>query len=1208
MLVPQVVGFLGRAPGGARRDRSRPDGYEILRAAGVVGKFVEYCGHGLATLPLRIERRSGTCRPSTARRAGSSRRRRDAPVRLTGRPGGARRPRRGVLQGERALARPGRAGDLPQVVELDLSTVEPSLAGPRRPQDKVPLSEAKRPFWRRSRPSGWTTGRRTTRPSRRPSRRATRRRRWSQAPRTRRATAACPCLRRWSPKGQRGDLHARRRDLRGSITARSSSPRSRRARTRPTRPSWSAPGCSQEGGRARAAAEAVGEVEPRARLEGGHAVLRQGGAHAVPRSKHTVGYGCTTCIGNSGRCRSRSRPRSRRATWSSARCSPGTGTSKRASTAKSRPTTSRHRRSSSRTRSPGAWTSISRPSRSGRARTGGRVPLGPLAEPAGGRGDGRGVDRAGHVPRDIRGRLHRGDVAPRRCPRACSSRGIPRRPIRRPPYFDGMPPEPGVVEDIAGARCLVSIGDSVTTDHISRRRDQARTRRPAAPSSSTASSARTSTRTAPGAGTTRSWCAARSRTCGSVTLVPARRGTWTVHLPSAEEGTIFDVAERYRAEGTPLVGLAGKEYGSGSSRDWAARGRTCSASARSSRRATSGSTARTSDDGRAPSEFMPGESRESLGLTGARGAGGRGRRKRRGERGHRAGGRQGVPRPRPARHAPRARVPAARRDPPYVCGGCSCPRVRRSQRRRSRRARAAILASWPRCARPGALSALEMHTALSSPGLLLLVLFCSSLLHRLRPPVAAVSRRRPRRCTPSAPLMSKTPLEIAVTSRVVERGYDDMVAASATRAPDGRLRRVRSDRARLARSGRAWTSRVVVGRVERRRAPRRPWPPTLLDDRARLDQDHVVELHALRLAQRQHGDPRLVEQRGLGVAAQGRRRDDREQPLLPRQLGGFREAASAAPRRTIRGCSAPARYATGGSTSGAMCSSSGSASAMISRGTRYACLSSSISARSPPGSWPSTWSQRAYGTGPVACATSPRIVKSPAARARSCAAASALGPLRLVHDHVPVPRRRRGAARAPRRSAGGPTRSSRCAHAAGSAARPRRGRRPPPPRAARATRGASARPSGFGAGQTASMNRSGARPCGATSRPRRTPGPRARRASRRSRRRSGGARPCGSARAAADSALAARALEQLPDYLRSRTPTKSPPCARPALAARRRSGARPHGTHHLGHAQLGLEALDVRRVESVTSTPSTSSTTARWSTDSSPSAGSTCET
>ena len=55
-------------------------------------------------------------------------------------------------------------------------------------------------------------------------------------------------------------------------------------------------------------------------------------------------------------------------------------------------------------------------------------------------------------------------------------------------------------------------------------------------------------------------------------LVPGSEGTWTAHLPSGEEMTIFEAAERYLAEGTPTIVLAGKEYGSGSSRDWAAKG------------------------------------------------------------------------------------------------------------------------------------------------------------------------------------------------------------------------------------------------------------------------------------------------------------------------------------------------------------------------------------------------------------------------------------------------------------------------------------------------------------------------------------------------------------------------------------------------------------------------------------------------------------
>jgi ATP-dependent HslUV protease subunit HslV len=76
-----------------------------------------------------------------------------------------------------------------------------------------------------------------------------------------------------------------------------------------------------------------------------------------------------------------------------------------------------------------------------------------------------------------------------------------------------------------------------------------------------------------GAAITKSWCAARSPTCGCATRwFPTLEGGFTRHLPDGAEMSIFDASEKYIAEGVPLVILAGKEYGSGSSRDWAAKG------------------------------------------------------------------------------------------------------------------------------------------------------------------------------------------------------------------------------------------------------------------------------------------------------------------------------------------------------------------------------------------------------------------------------------------------------------------------------------------------------------------------------------------------------------------------------------------------------------------------------------------------------------
>jgi aconitate hydratase len=100
-------------------------------------------------------------------------------------------------------------------------------------------------------------------------------------------------------------------------------------------------------------------------------------------------------------------------------------------------------------------------------------------------------------------------------------------------------------------------------------------------------------------------------------LVPGSEGTWTVHLPSGEEGSVYDVSQRYLGEGVPLVVLAGKEYGSGSSRDWAAKGPNLlgvrAVIAESYERIHRSNLLMM---GILPLQYMPGESAESLGLTG----------------------------------------------------------------------------------------------------------------------------------------------------------------------------------------------------------------------------------------------------------------------------------------------------------------------------------------------------------------------------------------------------------------------------------------------------------------------------------------------------------------------------------------------------------------------------------------------------------------
>jgi aconitate hydratase len=145
--------------------------------------------------------------------------------------------------------------------------------------------------------------------------------------------------------------------------------------------------------------------------------------------------------------------------------------------------------------------------------------------------------------------------------------------VRNPPYFDGMTMTPKAVAEIQGARALAVLGDSVTTDHIS----------PAGNISKSSPAARYLQSLGVAPADFNSYGARRGNhevmmrgTFANIRLrnllVPGTEGGVSVHIPSGEQMSIFDAAEKYQADGTPLVILAGKEYGTGSSRDWAAKG------------------------------------------------------------------------------------------------------------------------------------------------------------------------------------------------------------------------------------------------------------------------------------------------------------------------------------------------------------------------------------------------------------------------------------------------------------------------------------------------------------------------------------------------------------------------------------------------------------------------------------------------------------
>ena len=145
--------------------------------------------------------------------------------------------------------------------------------------------------------------------------------------------------------------------------------------------------------------------------------------------------------------------------------------------------------------------------------------------------------------------------------------------VQNPPYFEGMSATPGVIEPVRGARVLVKLGDSITTDHISPA-GAIKADTPAGqylidkgvqPVDFNSYGSRRGNHEVMMRGT---FANIRLRN----QLAPGTEGGWTRHQPSDEQMSVFDAAMQYKEEGVPLIVLAGSEYGTGSSRDWAAKG------------------------------------------------------------------------------------------------------------------------------------------------------------------------------------------------------------------------------------------------------------------------------------------------------------------------------------------------------------------------------------------------------------------------------------------------------------------------------------------------------------------------------------------------------------------------------------------------------------------------------------------------------------
>ena len=625
MLVPQVVGF--KLTGSLREGATATDLVltvtEILRRTGVVGKFVEYFGHGLAALPVADRATIGNMSPEYGATCGFF------PVdeltleylRLTGR----NEDRIALVEAyckENLLWHdPAQEPAYSQVVELDLGEVEPSLAGPRRPQDRVPLARAKEAFLESLGTFGvdYTNGSHD---------RAVADTFPASDPTTEQAPGGHP---EPEPDGEPGAVAVVERTSvpvegadyeleHGSVViaaitscTNTSNPQvmvaagllaknavERGLQRKPWVKSSLAPG-----------SRVVTEYYDKAGLT----------QYLDELGFQTVGYGCTTCIGNSGPL-----PEPISAAVGEGDlvvCSVLSG----------------NRNFEARIHPEVKANYLASPPLVVAYALAGRMDVDLDSEPLGQDEAGNDVFLRDLWPTALEVQQVIGEAIQSEMFRRTYAdvftgddqwRALPvpegelfawdpeSTYVRLPPYFEGMAREPEPVEDVHGARCLVMLGDSVTTDHIS----PAGAIKQDSPAGRYLVEHGIERREFNSYGSRRgnhevmvrgTFANVRMRNL----LVPGSEGTWTVHLPSGEEGTIFDVSQRYLEEGTPLVVLAGKEYGSGSSRDWAAKGPKLlgvrAVIAESYERIHRSNLLMM---GVLPLQYADGESAESLGLTG----------------------------------------------------------------------------------------------------------------------------------------------------------------------------------------------------------------------------------------------------------------------------------------------------------------------------------------------------------------------------------------------------------------------------------------------------------------------------------------------------------------------------------------------------------------------------------------------------------------
>ncbi len=559
MLVPQVVGFKlhGELPEGSTATDLVLRVTEMLRSRGVVGRFVEYYGPGLAGLPLADRATIGNMSPEYGATCGLF------PVddetlrylRFTGRDGHQVDLVEAYMK-EQGLFHTANtpAADYSDTLELDLSTVEPSVAGPKRPQDRIRLSDAKR-AWVGALPN--LSGGRVADTA-------------AAAMKSEGGSVAT------ASAGVRVELGGDRFTLTDGhvvIAAITSC-------TNTSNPSVMV----AAGILAKKAAERGLARKPwvKTSLAPGSKVVMDylSEARLVEPLEalgfHLVGYGCTTCIGNSGPLPEAISAAIRQGDLVAVSVLSG------------------NRNFEGRINPDVRANYLASPPLVVAYALAGTMDIDLYNEPLGTDPNGRSVFLRDIWPTQMEvtqvmlesvrseqftrqyASVFEGDERWRALPVPGGARfdwDPASTYVKEPPYFDDMRPEPAPITDIAGARVLALMGDSITTDHISPAGSIARD----SPAGRYLIENGVEVKDFNSYGSRRGNHEVMMRgTFANIRfrnqLTPEKEGGWTRHMPGGEVMPIYDAAMRYREEGTPLIVIAGKEYGTGSSRDWAAKG------------------------------------------------------------------------------------------------------------------------------------------------------------------------------------------------------------------------------------------------------------------------------------------------------------------------------------------------------------------------------------------------------------------------------------------------------------------------------------------------------------------------------------------------------------------------------------------------------------------------------------------------------------